>query len=712
MALATRSNIPHATGDDAVAASEKSEIVPDDVALELEHCLGFTSNGQGIAFYPRPDRSLVAYGCGKLLVISDLDDPHEQRLLRGHDAYVSAVDISASGSMFATGQYRSVDGFVWFNVWDYTTSQVRLRVQTPHKDVIDALRFSPDEAMIASTGAEGSVIIWDAVTGRRVGSYSDSLSGDRARSLVWGAVFNAGTRDQKYLLYVAFNTGVRMCTLSFSIKKLAFELQCSPCQLPGAGGRMGGYVRHYNCCAVVGGDLLCGTSSGDLLVFNASTGLYRTALTLCASGVTALADVPVQKCVFVGGGDGKLQKIAGGERDWKLLGQVQLEGAIVSMSVSVDEHQVVVMTTAGFLYRVLTHDMSFTVSAEAPLRGLADIALSPDRADIFVSASNDGLLRVWDLNAYSVLSTFSLSSAAASRTGAVADVASPSSCAFDPEPNRVLSGWTDGRVRCVDVSGFRGALVWTLPNGHKGRVHTIRVCSLYIVTAGDDSVVRVWSRSTKDLATQLQDHKLPTTMVHIDNTTPSILHSIGLDMRLIAYDLNKCDTNPSVKGPKRIAVHSLSGCGGFTCVTQRADHEHEMVVGTVDGRLLIYDLDYEAPVISIADQTRTRVTACEVSPNGKFLAAGLADGTLTIYAFTSTGGSDERGASNPHLRQPSPGNQQGGRAGSSGDGCRLLLQQQCHSSTVVRCSWTADGRQLVSAGGDGELILWNFYTKH
>ena len=155
-------------------------------------------------------------------------------------------------------------------------------------------------------------------------------------------------------------------------------------------------------------------------------------------------------------------------------------------------------------------------------------------------------------------------------------------------------------------------------------------------------------------------------------------------MSLLAYDLSKQNIKPNVKAPKQVALHSYSGCGGFTCVTQRRDNEHEMVVGTVDGTILVYDLDFAQPTIVLTDRNRVKVTACEVSPDGRHLVTGLADGTLAIYEF----GTDNGKAT-----------------------MKLVLQATCHSGSVVRVCWTLDNKQIVSAGNDGELIVWNFFTR-
>lgn len=655
--------------------------VTGTAALELEHALGFTQALQGLSFYPDPDASIVMYGCGKLIIVSDLHDSHNQKLLRAHDAAVTSVDFSPNGTLFASGQAQSIDSFCYFNIWDYATCEVKHRIMTPHKGQIDVVKFSPDDGMVATTGAEGMLCIWDTITGKKVASFQDTISGDQCKSLCWGQVQFAGTRNQKYTLYVAFNTGVRRCELTFSVKKLNFELVSTPCAMPGAGGRMGGFQRKFLSCAVLGDDLLCGTSSGDVLVFNAASGTYRTALTLTANGVTALLAAPEYNCVIVTGGDGSIKKITGRDTEWTLVSQTAVHGAVSAACISCDTHQVVAMTSAGFVYRVLTRDLAHTIAAESPLGGLTDVAVSAQHPDYFASTSRDGVVRVWDLSNYSIISTFSLEAQSVPKGAAPPQAAMPTSCAFDVQGSVVLSGWSDGRVRGIDFSQREGKLAWTMANGHKGAVHTVRVCDKYVLTGGEDSVSRIWARGAHELVAQMQEHKMPTTSVAIDNTTTGIVHSISNDMCLFSYDLTKVDTHPNMKCPKRVATHSDASSGGFLCMTQRVDREHEVIIGTVEGRILFFDLDYADPVLVLVDQQRVRVTSVEVSPDGRFLAAGLGDGSLTLYALDPE-----------HSQKAS-----------------LLLHAVCHSSAVVRCVWTGDGKQIVSAGGDGELIIWNFY---
>jgi WD40 repeat protein len=85
--------------------------VEDDdgnLPLELEHMLGFTGVRVGtLIAHPRLPEVYVK-SMGSAIVVADLNDPHQQEFLRGHDMEISAMAISPSGSMLASGQIGTV----------------------------------------------------------------------------------------------------------------------------------------------------------------------------------------------------------------------------------------------------------------------------------------------------------------------------------------------------------------------------------------------------------------------------------------------------------------------------------------------------------------------------------------------------------------------------------------------------------------------------
>jgi hypothetical protein len=79
-----------------------------DLPLELEHMLGFTGSRLGtlLAHPTKPD--VFIKSMGSAIVVGDLNDPHQQEFLRGHDMEITAMDVSPSGNLLASGQLGTV----------------------------------------------------------------------------------------------------------------------------------------------------------------------------------------------------------------------------------------------------------------------------------------------------------------------------------------------------------------------------------------------------------------------------------------------------------------------------------------------------------------------------------------------------------------------------------------------------------------------------
>jgi len=59
-------------------------------------------------YYHPYDKDSLIYNIGGLLVIENIQDKHQQQFLRGHDMEISAIAISNSGDLIATGQLGTI----------------------------------------------------------------------------------------------------------------------------------------------------------------------------------------------------------------------------------------------------------------------------------------------------------------------------------------------------------------------------------------------------------------------------------------------------------------------------------------------------------------------------------------------------------------------------------------------------------------------------
>jgi len=582
------------------------------------------------------------------------------------------LDVSPSGRLIASAQdaSRSKEGTGYIVVWDFESRKPLYRLKGHSKGTC-CVKFSSDDRWVASSGADGRVLVWDMQNGECAGGIKDVDEGELCSSVAWGEIHDAGTRRQAYELTAAYNTGVRGLRWAFEVRLMQYTLQQRTFQVPGAGGKLGGFVRNYLCSALVSGDLLCGTASGDVVVFSTKQALYRTSFTVSSAGALSICAPPgAGSNVFVGAGDGRLRKISGADREWALLQEIQLTGGITSLSSSADGAELIAATSAGMLYRVLTTDLGFTVAAEAHTGPVTAVAVPHDRSDRFASCGSDGVVRVWDLSEYTVECRFEVKPH------------TPTCLAFSAtQPSLLLTGWSDGAVRAVDTNRNPGTQEWQVHTAHRGAVSSIAVADSFFVTGGEDGNVRVWALQTRECVASVQDHKRGVSKVLVDNTTTRIFHSISADRCLFTYDLAQKDTHVNSKQPRRIAAKNDATGAGFTGMCQRRNHEREIVGCTAEGRIVFYDIDYDRPVHVVVDRARSRANAVTVSPQGGFLCVGQQDGIIVLYSMQ----------------------------GNTADGVHAVTQARCHAADVRAVEWTQDGKQLVTAGGGGDICIWNFF---
>ena len=71
--------------------------------MELEHAIGCNVKYTNVAHFHRNARDMV-YAIGSNVVLADINDPHKQRFLTGHDNFVNALAVSNTGRFVASGQ--------------------------------------------------------------------------------------------------------------------------------------------------------------------------------------------------------------------------------------------------------------------------------------------------------------------------------------------------------------------------------------------------------------------------------------------------------------------------------------------------------------------------------------------------------------------------------------------------------------------------------
>ena len=97
--------------------------------------------------------------------------------LRGHTDAVNGVAYSPDGTRLASA---SSDGTV--QVWDAITGQEVLPPLRGHTGVVYAVAYSPDGRTLASASHDKTVRVWDATTGQ---SFADCSRPHQRRHAAW-----------------------------------------------------------------------------------------------------------------------------------------------------------------------------------------------------------------------------------------------------------------------------------------------------------------------------------------------------------------------------------------------------------------------------------------------------------------------------------------------------------------------------------------------
>jgi cilia- and flagella-associated protein 52 len=206
---------------------------------------------------------------------------------------------------------------------------------------------------------------------------------------------------------------------------------------------------------------------------------------LSSNGLMALE--MIDDYIFVGGGDGKVKKLSIGGGKWVMTHEAQLDSKVISIASSSDKKELIVGTTGGKLYRMLSTDLSFMLHTDAHTGSINDLNFG-NRSDQFLSIDENGSVKVWDLSEYKSIFT-----------GLATKNSHGSSCCFAGDDGSIVTGWRDGFIRCFDATG---RILWEVANAHRGSVTTIYCDSNYVLSGGEDGAVRVWARTNRKLLIQ------------------------------------------------------------------------------------------------------------------------------------------------------------------------------------------------------------------
>lgn len=241
--------------------------------------------------------------------------------------------------------------------------------------------------------------------------------------------------------------------------------------------------------------------------------------------------------------------------------------------------------------------------------------------------------------------------------------------AFSPDGTRVAVGRSDGTIHLWNVSET-SAVRWTSITAHTGPVSALAYGAngQTLVSAGWDKTIRLWNQARSDVPPPLFTEKLKDQFVAT---------AFSSDGRLLAVL-----TRTGGVQLWEVMDRAFRRRGALTTTGKRvvtiafSPHGQTLATGTQEGSIVLWDVSNPQPTKRLAlEGHESRVTALAFGPQENLVVSGSWDGTVRLW---------EKGLSR--------------RQGTD------TLQT---TGTTLILAVSQDGKIIVSAGRDGNIIGWD-----
>ncbi len=561
-----------------------------------------------------------------------------------------------------------------------------------HADRVRSVAFSPDGALLASAGQDGTIRLWDAATHQAVGEPLTGHAGpvNQVAFSPDGALLASASEDRTVRLW-SVGTGQTVGLLTGhtdTVWSVAFSPDGALLASAGADGT----IRRWRVATLepVGQPLL----AHEGVVFR-------------------VAFSPDGALLASGGGDGRVrlwdaadgQSVGGpleGHDNWVLDLAFSPDGRLASTGADA----AVILWDVGQsapLARLRTGHSEW-------VRGLA---FSPD-GRLLVTASVDNTIRLWD-----AASGLPVALQLSGHTDAVWGVA------FSPDGALLASAGADARVILWSVAERAPLLAGTL-RGHSGSVSAVAFSpdgALLASASGDplgqDHTVRVWALPPGGQAAPaepplvLEGHRSAVLDVAF-SPEGALLASASADQSVRLWTLDAGADGDALTGAP------LFGHASSVLSLDFSPDGAVLVSGAEDGSVILWDPAARQALgepLLHADS----VYAVAFSPDGRLLACGVRDGSIALWDVAARRQVGDALAGHAGLVTALAFSPDGRLlASASRDGTVILWDVAVgsparpplagHTDWVQGVAFSPDGRLLASSSRDGAIILWDVAT--